>query len=435
MAQLSESITVGATGHIADTNALARKANYVYDIEDFGAVSGGTTDAAAAIQSAVTAAEADTFGTLYMPPKQYLIKTGLTVDGIHIEATGAELLVHNDVTAAALTIGTSSSSTNYKTLNLPNVKRQNRLWSKSTPTIGSDRGVVFVAADGCTVHVGEIQDFSYGLVLEGDGQGVAYNTFTPTALVDNAINLYLHAVNSGWANQNTFIGGRFIHNTEGEGSPVTGTRQLVLGSDANRSQSDNLFLGCSLEGTIFEFQLEVWSQRNQFTNCRWEHASPQTAPQVSWQQASASVFSRSNMIIGGAGVDDIVVTEGANVQQNSILSPTQTVWQGNWGIGDAGDSFDRILFAAALGRLHMGPGSSDPAAGGHLRGRTNDLWELTVAQLDVKDLKIDGDVGFYDTEPQTKPTVTGARDDGTALADLLTELATLGLITDSTTAS
>ncbi len=34
-----------------------------------------------------------------------------------------------------------------------------------------------------------------------------------------------------------------------------------------------------------------------------------------------------------------------------------------------------------------------------------------------------------------KPTVTGARDDGTALADLLTELETLGLLTDSSTAS
>jgi hypothetical protein len=45
-----------------------------------------------------------------------------------------------------------------------------------------------------------------------------------------------------------------------------------------------------------------------------------------------------------------------------------------------------------------------------------------------------GDVGFFGAAAQSKPTVTGSRTDGTALADLLTELATLGLITDSSSA-
>jgi len=38
-------------------------------------------------------------------------------------------------------------------------------------------------------------------------------------------------------------------------------------------------------------------------------------------------------------------------------------------------------------------------------------------------------------ETQLRLEVTGARDDGTALADLLTKLEQLGFITDSTTAS
>lgn len=49
------------------------------------------------------------------------------------------------------------------------------------------------------------------------------------------------------------------------------------------------------------------------------------------------------------------------------------------------------------------------------------------------DVKIVGDIGFYNTAPQSKPTVTGSRGGNAALQDLLTELATLGLITDSTT--
>jgi len=43
-------------------------------------------------------------------------------------------------------------------------------------------------------------------------------------------------------------------------------------------------------------------------------------------------------------------------------------------------------------------------------------------------------IGFYNTTPAAKPTITGTRSGNAALADLLTDLATLGLITDSTTA-
>ncbi|TDH35732.1 hypothetical protein E2A64_10370 [Pseudohoeflea suaedae] len=42
-------------------------------------------------------------------------------------------------------------------------------------------------------------------------------------------------------------------------------------------------------------------------------------------------------------------------------------------------------------------------------------------------------VGFYGTNPQAKPTITGSKGGNAALADLLTKLAALGLITDGTT--
>ena len=44
-------------------------------------------------------------------------------------------------------------------------------------------------------------------------------------------------------------------------------------------------------------------------------------------------------------------------------------------------------------------------------------------------------VGFFGSTPTAKPTITGARDDGTALASLLTAFAGMGLCVDSTTAS
>ena len=41
-------------------------------------------------------------------------------------------------------------------------------------------------------------------------------------------------------------------------------------------------------------------------------------------------------------------------------------------------------------------------------------------------------LGFFGATPATKPTVTGSREGNAALADLLTKLAGLGLLTDST---
>jgi hypothetical protein len=53
----------------------------------------------------------------------------------------------------------------------------------------------------------------------------------------------------------------------------------------------------------------------------------------------------------------------------------------------------------------------------------------------VGDLDHDGTkVGFYGTAPVTKPTITGSRGGNAGLASLLTQLASLGLIVDGTTA-
>lgn len=43
-------------------------------------------------------------------------------------------------------------------------------------------------------------------------------------------------------------------------------------------------------------------------------------------------------------------------------------------------------------------------------------------------------IGFFGAAPVAQPTIEGSRSDGTALADLLTKLATLGIVVDGTTA-
>lgn len=58
--------------------------------------------------------------------------------------------------------------------------------------------------------------------------------------------------------------------------------------------------------------------------------------------------------------------------------------------------------------------------------------EAPNINLDGK-TKLMGNVGFYNTAPQAKPTVSGSKSGNAALASLCSALATLGLITDSTT--
>lgn len=56
---------------------------------------------------------------------------------------------------------------------------------------------------------------------------------------------------------------------------------------------------------------------------------------------------------------------------------------------------------------------------------------LTTGLTTASKLAITGVIGFNGTTPIAKPTVTGSRGANVALASLLTALANLGLITDS----
>jgi hypothetical protein len=65
---------------------------------------------------------------------------------------------------------------------------------------------------------------------------------------------------------------------------------------------------------------------------------------------------------------------------------------------------------------------------------TGSMFSATLTSI-AGALNHDGSTaGFYGTAPITKPAVTGSRGGNAALASLLTALANLGLITDSTTA-
>ena len=75
MARLDESTLSSATvaQHLSDHNQLHKKANYVFDVMDYGATGDGSTDDTAAIQACMDAA----FGTSSHSNAEVIVPHGI----------------------------------------------------------------------------------------------------------------------------------------------------------------------------------------------------------------------------------------------------------------------------------------------------------------------------------------------------------------------
>jgi len=70
------------------------------------------------------------------------------------------------------------------------------------------RGVIFKNISQCKMTI-SVNGMDVGVELLGDGSGVAYNHFDVITLTDCKRMVYTRAINGGWANENSFYGGRF----------------------------------------------------------------------------------------------------------------------------------------------------------------------------------------------------------------------------------
>jgi hypothetical protein len=126
------------------------------------------------------------------------------------------------------------------------------------------------------------------------------------------------------------------------------------------------------------------------------------------------------------GLVSEIATDGADPDGVRIL---RVAASGNdEELGLAGGS----SLATASGAFIRLSGESDANAGRALI-RAGDSGEVNIGNSGAgAPLRTtSSNLGFYGAAPAAKPTVTGSRAGNAALADLLTELATLGLITDS----
>jgi hypothetical protein len=95
----------------------------------------------------------------------------------------------------------------------------------------------------------------------------------------------------------------------------------------------------------------------------------------------------------------------------------------------------KALAGAGKYNLYMDGTAVNYLAGNLMLGTTTDGMTPAGSLAVAKDFAHRGTlIGFYNATPATKPTVTGSRGGNAAVANLLTALAALGLILDSTTA-
>lgn len=196
--------------------------------------------------------------------------------------------------------------------------------------------------------------------------------------------------------------------------------------------------------------------QNVFTNWLTVDRTGTTIDQIT---LAATTISLTGDVDPGGTVDGRDIdADGTALDTHIALTAEHVDWAGAGAENIHADRFDNAPVASVFGRsgavtaeqadydgFFLTPsegnsaylGISAKAADSELIDGVDilDLARTDIAETFDDDLRINGDIGFYNTTPAAKPTITGVRDSNAALASLLTELATLGLLTDSTTES
>lgn len=161
-----------------------------------------------------------------------------------------------------------------------------------------------------------------------------------------------------------------------------------------------------------------------------------TAASVNFAQITGSATGNGIVLAANgtdAGVDIRYRTKGSNAHYfdtNSTTTPQLVVTHTPSAI-----NYLQITGAATGVALVLAPANAgDANISSFVRGRGTGLSGLQDSAGTTRIAVNTTGIGFFNTAPIAKPAASGSRGGNAALASLLTQLAALGLITDSTTA-
>jgi len=184
------------------------------------------------------------------------------------------------------------------------------------------------------------------------------------------------------------------------------------------------FLGTQYTGNVTRPGMQFWDGNNGIMSWYYGEAGLASSADVTtWTKTFeiSTTLVNSQLPITVSGGTELIKLNGSGTSGNSstgyiaFYDSNTTTRRGF--IGDVSSANTDIYLRADTSALHLGDSTSGD-----------------VIVLSSGGTKILGNIGFYNTTPIAKQTVTGSRGGNAALASLLTALASHGLITNSSTA-
>lgn len=305
----------------------------------------------------------------------------------------------------------------------------------------SFRAVSGAAADSFLLNVTET-NFSLAVISSGNNS-TRFSASTSTAQVA-APTVSLSGTNYSVANASAFrtaIGvdlSNIVFTSNTITSPGT---ELVLRQTGDEYGSSTMYLrnrggyngaffksGSGLAAELVDFGFENAGGtanaslrfENRSANCILSSSNPEF--QLGKASSTEGIFTAAGLAIGlNNAAGGIAVCNHGSVAGGRSIQIVGSVGTN----GNAKRSAGRIVMSFAAD-------STDASRKGRVIHSVYDTSERECIRLEASGTA--PKIGFFGAAAVTKPTVTGSRSDGTALANLLTALANLGLITDSTTA-
>ncbi len=372
-----------------------------YDVVKYGAIGDGTTDDSAAFQAAIDAASAVGGGTVWVPDGDYAIGTALTLK-TYVALEGQSV---GTLTGTGAGVRLLPQSNNQVVI-----------------SIGGDTR--FVTVRDLTIAGDGVLTGTVGIRIQGTGSDQP-NLHTTI----NRINFY------------RLDKGIFANST-------TGGFQMAHMDVKNCLFAEITTYGIHLKSA----NVDLWH----IDVCTFSS----DGDGINLEETGLVLITASSGAATGSGTNDAFIRVGAGTGPTTLIS-CQAESIDHFLMDDDSNSttpivlidctFDADIEVNSTFRHYVvigGKSNVTPT----FTGSTNDLSVTNIGATAVDIDSMSGNprhviinsgdadfnvntLGFYGATPATKPTVTGARDDGTALADLLTELATLGILTDSSTAS
>lgn len=236
-----QGVYIASSTVAATVGAWVRKLDGYVTPEMLGAIGDGVYDDYQAVSSAIYLASV--VDVRLVLSKTYRISSGIVFDaaGINVEAVSGSYFKPDPSVLVAVTIGRDLAPYPSR-MTLDGLKVDRLVYNGDTENIG----FLYLESNQCTFKDFESRYSKYNHQFSPSAAGMAYNTIINPQAVGGYNNFLFNATGTGFANENTFIGGRGF---------VTANTVVNLEIANSSGQADhNRFIGMSLEGNAISIR-------------------------------------------------------------------------------------------------------------------------------------------------------------------------------------